>query len=683
MRIRLAQGCAVGLLFLVACSTPSRNDAGSDGASDAVSADASDGALDGMVVDSGVEEDAAPDAPLPPGPYTARFNIPMGGVAPNAYAMPWPSDLAVDAMGKVDLRFVAGASSGGLTNTYVTQLAGKLQGFSPLTATYFRFTGPLDVASLPSSPAASIAETASVFLVNVQEGSAELGQRVPVVHQFVRSGSRFWPTNTLAVAPVPGYPLRPRTQYAVVVTNRLRGADGMAILRDADFAELLGETPSDRVRPAAQLIKPALMRVSGLDLSTVIDATVFTTSDPTSEFFRAVDVTLTTARAPELRSITRMGSNDTYTAFSGEYGPNPVFQAGEAPYLADGSGDFVSGADGVPVVQRYETGIRFALTVPNGAMPPGGWPIAIYAHGTGGNALSFISDGTAASLARQGVACLGFDQLFNGARTLPGGTAETQFFNFANPFAARSNNRQAAIDLVQAGRFVRTLRIASTVTMAEEFSFDGANVMFFGHSQGGLNGPLWLATPQGPAAGVLSGAGGWLALSLVLKTEPINIPGVVAALLGVPRAELSPLHPAVTLAQTIADPSDTVHYARYIVNEPRMGGAPKHVFMTQGFIDHYTPPAAIAALAQSIGLPLIDPVIHPETSSALSTWPHVMPPFSRNLSMGAATGGWAQYDAVGTSDGHFVVFDDPRAELRAARFLGSYASNRATGPRVE
>ncbi len=682
MALRFARGCSLGLFLLAACSAPLPGlDAGSDaGISDERGSIVP---MDVMSSDGGVGQDAAPDVEIPAGPYTARFQIPATGVAPNQYAMPWPSDLAVDTNGKVDLRFIAGALSGGLARTYVDQMAGKLQGFSPVGGAYFRFTGPLDLASLPATPGASLVANASVQLINVQQDSPDFGQRIPVVHQFSAVGSRFWPSYTLAIAPAPGFPLRPRTQYAVIVTNRVRGVDGEPLRRDADFTEIMGDSPSARLMPVAALIKPALTRVAGLDLSTVVSATVYTTSDPTSEFFRAAEVTLNAARAPELRSLSFIVRGDAFSTYRGDYGPNPVFQAGEPPYLAEGSGDFVSGPDGMPIVQRYETSIQFALTVPNGPMPPAGWPIAIYAHGTGGNASSFINDGTAQSLAAQGIACLGFDQLFNGARTIRGGTAESQFFNFANPLAARSNNRQAGIDLVQAGRFVRSLRVSSMVTMGDEIRFDGEHVMFFGHSQGGLNGPLWLATPRGPEAAVLSGAGGWLTLSLVLKTEPVNIPGVVAGLLNVPRAELTPLHPAVTLAQTIADPSDTVHYARYIVNEPRMGGVPKHVFMTQGFIDRYTPPAAIAALAVSIGLPLVEPVIHPDTIGPLTDWPRARAPFARNLAMGGATGGWSQYNAVGRSDGHFVVFDDPAATLRAARFLATFASDRAIGPRVE
>jgi len=55
------------------------------------------------------------------------------------------------------------------------------------------------------------------------------------------------------------------------------------------------------------------------------------------------------------------------------------------------------GADGAAIVQRTEH-MRFALTVPSGPTPLTGWPICIYAHGTGGDYQSFVMDDTANQL---------------------------------------------------------------------------------------------------------------------------------------------------------------------------------------------------------------------------------------------------------------------------------------------
>ena len=44
-------------------------------------------------------------------------------------------------------------------------------------------------------------------------------------------------------------------------------------------------------------------------------------------------------------------------------------------------------------------------------MPASGWPVVLYAHGTGGNYLSFVSGGVAERLARAGLASVGVDQV--------------------------------------------------------------------------------------------------------------------------------------------------------------------------------------------------------------------------------------------------------------------------------
>ena len=114
------------------------------------------------------------------------------------------------------------------------------------------------------------------------------------------------------------------------------------------------------------------------------------------------------------------------------------------------------GPDGQPVVHgRYDA--RFALTVPRTTMPEAGYPIVLYAHGTGGDYRSFIDDGTARRLADAGFAVMGIDQIHHGARNPTSSSPELLFFNIQNPDAARDNNRQSALDIVQQARVVPAL----------------------------------------------------------------------------------------------------------------------------------------------------------------------------------------------------------------------------------
>jgi hypothetical protein len=639
--------------------------------------------VDAALSDGGVRDDAfaaTPDGAVPAtGPGVALWRLPRGADRNDEFALPWPTDLARDAMGRVDLQWFPHEGVHTLVRQYLSTFSGRLDGFSLQPTVYLRFGVALDATSLPADAARTRDPSSPLQLVDIDPASPERGRRVPLQWYFREAPTRYWAANSLAVAPVWGYPLRPRTRYALVATTDLRGAGGARLRRDADLDAVLGGVALDAAGERARAIyRPAAEALAtlGVPASAVLSLAVFTTQDPTEEFLRAADWLRRDGPQPALEGdLSAPDVGEFYVTLRGHYGPNPNFQSGTNPYNAMGSGDFVLNAQGVPQVQGRES-IRFALTLPRTAMPAGGFPVAIYAHGTGGDYQSFIRDSTAQTLAAQGVATLGFDQVFHGERAAPGSSPESAFFNFGNPAAGRTNNRQAALDLIQCGRFVRRLTFSIPDGGASRaVRFDPERVFFFGHSQGGLNGPLWLAAEDGARAAVLSGAAGSIALSLLEKRAPVDIPALLNSLLqlerGIPGVpdELVPLHPIAALLQLLVDPSDPVSYARYIVREPRAGNRPKHVFQTQGFVDSYAPPAGIAALALSIGLPLAQPVLHEESGWALLNTPAPMLPLSGNLS--GTTGAWMQFDAPRGTDGHFVIFRVRGAQNRAALFLGS------------
>lgn len=625
----------------------------------------------GAVVDAGSSADASPSAAAS---NVALWRLPRGGARTDEFALPWPTDIARDAQGRVDLEWFPHDGVHTLIRQYISSFTGRLDGYSLQPTVYLRFGGPLDPATLPESAARSRDGASALQLVDIDPASPDRGRRVPLQWYFREEPTRYWYANTLAVAPVFGFPLRPRTRYALIATTDLRGRNGARLVRDADLDVVLGDGGDvDAVAGRARAIyRPAAEALASMGVPTarILSLAVFTTQDPTAEFFRAADWLRRSGPAPALEGeLSAPELVENYVRLRGHYGPNPVFQSGRNPYNEVGSGDFVLDAQGVPQVQGTES-IRFALTLPTTPMPEGGFPVAIFAHGTGGNYESFIRDRSAQTLAAQGVAALGFDQIFHGERAAPGSSPESAFFNFGNPAAGRTNNRQAALDLVQSGRFVRTLRFSiPDGEGTRAVRFDPARVFFFGHSQGGLNGPLWLAAEDGARAAVLSGAAGNIALSLLEKRQPVNIPALVNSLLGLSAGELVPLHPVAALLQLLVDPADPVSYGRYIVREPREGMHAKHVFQTQGFVDLYAPPPGIAALALSIGLPLVQPVLHEESGWALYGEPSPMLPLTGNLS--GTTGAWMQFDAPEGVDGHFVVFRVRGAQSRAAMFLGS------------
>src|SRR5262249_34069098 len=100
--------------------------------------------------------------------------------------------------------------------------------------------------------------------------------------------------------------------------------------------------------------------------------------------------------APVAAAVTNAAQQPAYTLWTGTY-MAPNFQTGDPPYLSSG-GEIKIGADGAAIVQRMEP-MRFALSVPSGTKPASGWPICVYAHGTGGDWESFVGDETADRLA--------------------------------------------------------------------------------------------------------------------------------------------------------------------------------------------------------------------------------------------------------------------------------------------
>ena len=82
-------------------------------------------------------------------------------------------------------------------------------------------------------------------------------------------------------------------------------------------------------------------------------------------------------------------------------------------------------------------------------MPPDGWPVILYAHGTGGDYQTFVRESLdlrAALIERKGqpptrMAMIGIDQVLHGPRDPSGSNAEITFFNLQNLAAARDNVR--------------------------------------------------------------------------------------------------------------------------------------------------------------------------------------------------------------------------------------------------
>ncbi len=639
-------------------------------------------------------------------PAEALFVVPssLGELSgTHFYDHPFPSDLRRDGAGKVVYEGFNDPFQSVLLGSYIKATKGLLDGFSPVGTCYMRFTGELDMAVLPRDPGESTKTDSAVQLVDVDPGSPERGKRHPVDISFRATPGVYVQKDTLSVMPMPGLPLRTRNRYALVVTTRARTAGGAGVKPSADLEEVLGTRPAtSRTEAVRAAFGPALEELAraGIARDSVAHLTVFTTSDPTDELFRAVDDVHASVPAPLAKDWSSKQKTLAYDVYEGNFGPVPNYQSGKVPYAHEG-GSFQLDAKGKPVVQNMFD-MRFSMVIPKSDRcpePEAGYPVVIYAHGTGGDYRSIMSASIGPALAAQCMVTMGVDQIFHGTR--PGappeedpnrdGNIQLLFFNLNNPFAARSNGRQSAIDVVQQVR----LFTDSKVSLPEEVSttgaaihFDPSRIVFYGHSQGGVNGPLYLAADRSARGGVLSGTGSMLTIALLEKTEPKpSVANALRILLSLTdpedAKELDLFHPAINLTQAIVDPTDPIHYMGRIIKAPRTGFAPKSIFQTEGIDadgkgDSYAPPHGIEVASVALGLPRQGPGVWPLREAQYAGLGDVLIPvdgLSGNLAGGKATGALAQFVPKRGSDGHFVAYDVPEARSQIAKFLRNLAND--------
>ncbi len=601
------------------------------------------------------------------GTTTALFSLTAGtgsgsGVAgaltdDDFYALPFPNDLRRTADGKLDLALFP-------TNSLIVDsyriAAQDLDGFGLNAGMFARFSAPLDKTTLPD-PAASVVAGASVYLVNIDPASPDYNTRTPIIATFIAAKGQTIGANRLAVRPVPGFPLDEATTYALVVTTRVHDEGGAPVGPSSDFITALagaGPTQAAYAPLLAWLTAAADDKVGDL-----ASAAVFTTQHATF-VAPALRKAVFAAAAPVATDVVTTTPSPVFHVYTGAY-EAPNFQSGTVPYLSEG-GEISVGSDGAAVVQRTEA-MRFALTVPTSPVPATGFPFAIYAHGTGGDYKSFIDDGTAVRLAQQGIAVISTDQVLHGPRN-PGGTPDIDFFNFGNPYAARDNALQGAADAFAQLRLATGL---SVVDGTRTITLDPARAMFFGHSQGGLTGPPFVAFEPSLKGAVLSGTGGILYLAMLYKLAPLDIPALVGTFLR--DNPIDEDNASLALLQMWVERSDAANYAPLMVRKPPAGITPRSIFQSEGFVDTYAPNPAIEAFATALGGDL---VMTADTAAVpgmvLRGSKTDAPPVSNNLD--GVTAVLAQYKMVPGSDGHFVVFEVPAAKTQSAQFLGTLAA---------
>jgi hypothetical protein len=632
------------------------------------------------------------------GQTTAYFHVPRGTNDGDFYRLPFPNDVRFSG-GKIDL---TGHPTPGpallgydLVQRWLTDLSNTVDGFSTYPTVFFRFSAPVDING-------TLKAKNAVQFLDITNPAMPAGLAFNWVATTDRNN--YICNNWMAVRPAQGQPLTPGHTYTVVISSTVLDANSQAIKQSSDLASLLGATPPTDKTLAAQYLKYAPLRAwltaQSMTASNVLDATVFTVGHPAAigPKLAAAVAAVPAAMAPTATGWIRCvggadaGASDPCPQATGDRAcpattdPSfdelhalvtlPIFQSGTEPYSNPPDGDFVLDSTGTPTLQRTEQ-VCMALTVPKGvAMPAGGWPLLVYAHGTGGSYRSHVSEGVAKRLASVddgmggtiNIAVLGIDQVETGTRR--GSSMESPdnlFFNYSNPGAARGNPLQGAADQISLLRLVSGFDLpASMSPTSAEIKF--GPVAFWGHSQGATEGGIAMPYTTGVLGAVLSGEGASLMDALVTKTSPVDIAAALPVALQDPKVDVN--HPVLALLQNDLGLVDPLNHAAALVMTPIAPANQKHVFQPFGQGDTYAPPVTEQTFAIAAQLNEAAPPTGVTDNPSWVGMPLAVPAGGNVMVNGTAiTAIVRQYVSDGTYDGHFVSYDNPQAETDVNHFL--------------
>ncbi len=632
------------------------------------------------------------------GPARAYFEVPAeGSPLVEFYRLPFPNDIRFHN-GHLDLDghpAPVSQAAGDVLERYLNVIEETATGFSPNQAVLFRFSVPLDFDTL------RLGQDPTVYLVDITPGSPGYGMGGNI-SVFTTSGrGRYICQNWMSVRPQAGWPLRAGDTYAVVVTKGLKGEqEGVQVdlERDADFDALVsayqsGTMPQDPDLAAAfdayQPLWDAMDDATALPVPTAPDdllvAAVFTLSRPTTmvERLRRTVRTDPSVPAAELSDVTLCTDgdpspceepSDAYFQVVAKVAM-PVFQSGQRPYVLQEDGGQVEWtSDGTPICQGREQ-VDIAMTIPKGMdMPDIGWPVVIFAHGTGGSRLSFIHNGVAELLSHVtvdgtdvGFVVISYDGVEHGTRRGEStDSPEVLFFNPLNPLAALGNSLQGAADVFQMVRLCEDLDME--VPGLGQVRIDPTRIFFYGHSQGSNVGVPAAAFETDIRAVVLSGAGAHLMSSLLFKRSPMDIHGLMQVALM--DAQLNLDHPWLNLFQLYFDPIDTVNFGHDLGRWSQDIG--RDLLQTYGLGDTFSPEQTMAAMARCLGVEVTAPVL--VSIDGVSEYEGDYPVEGNAPVAGEDhTVVMSQADPQGAYDGHYVAQKDPGVAAQVAEFFGSAA----------
>lgn len=617
------------------------------------------------------------------------------------FGTPFPSDARRHPSGAPDLRGLPNPNGVGFVDASV-EASAERDGFDPSGALYFRFDRALPLSSRASVDAR--ARLPGITLVDVDERSPERGRTFPLWARATAHHDGVRPPHLLQLLPVPGVGLREGTTYALVVRRDLDGDGDAELAGSREVQGLLEEIPEGDSRwvEAFAPLRRALPEL-GLRPKEIAAATVFTTGVPTNELFRWVGAALDEPAPQLIGELVRERDHEGYVVLRGNV-RLPLYQEGTPPHFF-GGGRLALDDEGLPVAQTH-VDAPFYLTIPKGEVPSGGVPLYFYVHGTGGLATQAIDRGYRESprdisppgsgLASwvapvgYGTSCLAgtYSPDRIGWRALDGYAA----YMFFNPVAMRDNFRQMLLEQVHFLRLLDELVIDPALVPEAKLPEGEVGIRFAreravvgGQSLGSYLSGMVAALTRRFDGAILTGAGGsWIEFGFGPK-DPVDLTALLEKIAMSRGERLDHHHPFITAFQTAVGPADNTHYTPYLLRRPSEAAKVPHVLVIEGQRDLQVPVNLQRALVLSIGVDLVGREVGASLEEQL--FPALRYGGLRHLPEGIAgnrtapdgssrTAVVVRHEEDGRLEGHYVIFQQPRAREQLTSFLADIAEGR-------
>ncbi len=529
---------------------------------------------------------------------------------PTAPVLPFPNNLFFQGSTDGTLNLpVAETDDQSLANPRVA--LNQSDGFSTVAPISTTVSEPLDPETL------ILGDTVRVYEVTTAQGIAVTGVLAEVDNPLLLAVRSIG--NQLVL--IPTVPLKPKTDYMVVLTNGITDVDGEPLTASLVYDLLKGD--EELTNPSLEALQGATaMQVgqaqaaSGIDPADIALSWVFKTQS-IREVLQATEdqsgaSTLVLANSDlntGSEAVGLQGEADIYVGtLDVPYYLTALGEDGDSDQVVgsfwQNSGGKVVGAvnesgapDYAPVATGTET-IPVLMSVPNsGEMPGDGWPVTIFQHGVTRNRQDMLA--VADALAKAGRAVIAIDMPMHGITDpanplhadntpLPSEERERTFDidRIVNPLAegetaeagAPTTGPDGKVDptgvhyfnlgnlanfrdnLRQSVADLFVLRASLATAQGEGFRLNPNNLNFLGNSFGGIVGTTMLSFDDSFQSASLAMVGGGLAQLQVGSQVYGPLVNAGLAAVGIPTGSAA-YDSYLIVAQTLLDSADPINHA--------------------------------------------------------------------------------------------------------------------------